>query len=265
MADSALASQTLLIACKSCGAELAVEQGLMTADCPYCASPSVVERAPAHDRPRPRFALGFAIDERRAALLARRWLASRGPFAHGGLKAAALERARGIYLPAWLYSAAASARYSASIGEDYTETETYTTTDSKGNTQTHTRTVTRTEWRELAGEWNAYVADVLVTASRGLANEELEAVEPFDLRALCAFGPELIAGWIAEEASLTREACMRTAHEETSARIGKELSAFLPGDSHRNLRFDFDVQGESAELTLLPVWVCVLPFESVVV
>jgi len=44
--------------CKACGAALHVESHLRTALCPYCASPSVVDRPPQHGRPLPTFALG---------------------------------------------------------------------------------------------------------------------------------------------------------------------------------------------------------------
>src|SRR5688572_23204380 len=119
MSTSTTDAPAARIECRNCGAELVVERGLMTADCPYCASPSVVERPAARDLPRPRWAIGFSVEAERATSLARAWLASRGPFAHGGLKRAALERARGIYLPAYLYSAVADAQYEAEIGEDY--------------------------------------------------------------------------------------------------------------------------------------------------
>lgn len=255
MPETQSQGRSLEIRCQTCGATVTVAPELRTAECPYCASPSVVERTPEPDRPRPVFVLGFGLDHEHAAQIARRWLASRGIFAHAGLRKAAFEKTRGVYLPAYLYGASAEARYTAEIGEDYTETETYTTTDSKGNTQTHTRVVTKTEWRDLAGEWASYVTDVVVTASRGIANQELEAVEPFDWRALRRYTPAVISGWIAEEASLTRHECLALAHDETVARVGRELAAFMPGDSHRALDYEVVVREESAELVLLPLWV----------
>ena len=43
----------------------------------------------------------------------------------------------------------------------------------------------------------ADVHAVLFTASTGIPNVELAQVEPFDLRALRRYRPELVAGWIA--------------------------------------------------------------------
>jgi len=240
--------------CQSCGAELVVAPELRTTVCPYCAAPSVVERPASVDRPDPSFALGFALTHEVAAERVKHWLRTRHPWTHGGLKRAPLQDVKGVYVPAWLYSARAESRYSASIGEDYRETETYTTTEN-GKTVTKTRTVTKTEWRSLQGAHAEYVLDVLVTASRGLPNAELEALEPFDLRALARYEPALVAGWVAEEPSLSREDCLRHAREEARARVGRRLSAFMPGDSHRELRHDTRLDEESLDVCLVPVWV----------
>ena len=238
----------LEITCQACGATIVVAAHLRTADCPYCASPHVVERPPAADRPRPTFALGFAVDAERARGIARDWVKSRGFFAHGGLKRAVMEKTRGVYLPAYLYSAVAAARYTAEIGEQYTETR----VNAKDKS---VETVTRTEWRDLAGAWEAYVRDVIVTASGGLANDRLAAIEPFDLRALRRFRPAVISGWPAEEPSRDRDGCLRTARGETVEQVRRELEDFLPGDEHRRLECQVEVRDEAAELVLLPVWV----------
>jgi hypothetical protein len=233
---------------------LVVAPELRTAVCPYCAAPSVVERPPSLDRPAPTFTLGFALTHPAASERVKHWLRTRNPWSHSGLKRASLQDVRGVYVPAYLYSARAISHYSASIGENYTETETYTTTEN-GKTVTRTRTVTKTEWRPLRGEHAEYVPDVLVTASRGLSNPELEQLEPFDLRVLARYEPALVAGWVAEEPSLSRDECLKLAREEALARVGWRLEAFMPGDSHRDVRHDTRLEAESLDVCLVPVWV----------
>lgn len=240
--------------CQSCGAQLVVAEESRTTVCPYCAAPSVVERPASLDRPAPTFVLGFALGHEAAGGRVKQWLGSRNPWSHSGLKRAALQDVKGVYVPAYLYSARADSSYRASIGEDYTETETYTTTEN-GRRVTKTRTVTKTEWRPLYGEHSEWVPDVLVTASRGLSNVELEALEPFDLRVLARYTPGLVAGWVAEEPSLVRDESLRLARQEALARVGRRLEGFLPGDSHRELRHDTRLEAESLELCLVPVWV----------
>lgn len=240
--------------CQSCGAKLVVAPELRTAECPYCASPSVVERPHTPDRPTPTFVLGFSLAREQAGERAREWLRTRHPWAPSRLKHATLQELRGLYVPAWLYSALAHCEYSASIGENYTEQETYTTLEN-GKMVTKKRTVVRTEWRPLQGHLAEYVPDVLVTASRGLPNEELEHVEPFDLRLLARYEPALLAGWIAEEPSLTYAQCLELARREAVAHLERRLKHFMPGDSHQELKYQPRLEQESLDAVLVPVWV----------
>ena len=262
MTSPAPHSPALEISCTTCGARVVVEEDLRTAECPYCASPHVVERPPQPGRPDPVFVLAFTLDRDAATSIVKSWIKNRGPFVRSGLKEGVLERTRGVYLPSYLYGARAHANYTAKIGENYTVTVTYTTTDSKGRSVTRTRTETRTEWRDLAGRYERYVTDTLVTASKGIGNAELESVEPFDLRALRRYSPDLLAGWIAEEPSLAGEECRRTAQAEMREDIGVDLAAFMPGDSSTNIRSDVTFSDEVSHLVLLPVWVFALRFSA---
>lgn len=250
MADAAPAGAT--VECAECGATLQLGR-YRTAVCPYCACPTVVERPATPDRPRPVFVVPFTVPRERAQAAVRSWLARRR-LVHRSFARARVEDIRGIYLPAGLYSAVVSADYAAEIGEHYTVVETYTTTVN-GKTVTRTRTRTKTEWRSLSGRHAAYATDVLVTASRGLPNHELAQVEPFDLRALRRYDPALVSGWLVEEPSLDLEQCTELARDEATAEEHERLSAFLPGDSHRDVRAQVSVREETIDPVLVPVWV----------
>ncbi|HTR49989.1 MAG TPA: hypothetical protein VMJ10_04720, partial [Kofleriaceae bacterium] len=189
-----------------------------------------------------------------------RWLGSRSWFADSAIRRATVEDLRGVYVPAYLYSAVAHTSYTAQIGEHYTETETYTTTDSSGNPRTETRTVTRTEHRPLAGTHVGYVTDVVVSASVGLANDELQRIEPFDLRQMRRFQPALVAGWIAEEFSRPLDECQRASHTEALDLLGAKLREFMPGDNYSDLAWRTNVAWESMEPILVPAWVLALRY-----
>ena len=241
--------------CRTCGAVLDIAPDQRTGKCVYCASPAVIERPPSPDRPNPTFALGFVVTQERALGMARDWVRRSSIFAPTAFRQAEIDDIRGIYVPAYLYCAVAHSNYRASIGENYTVTETYTTTDSQGRTVTRTRTRTETEWRELAGQHASFVCDYVVTASRGLSNAELEAIEPFDMRALHRYGTTLVSGWTAEEPSMLEAHCLELARQETLGGIGHALAGFMPGDSHRDLQYQTRLSEEDLELMLLPVWV----------
>ncbi|WP_437931831.1 hypothetical protein [Sorangium sp. So ce291] len=241
--------------CETCGASLRIEADQRTAVCPYCASPSVVERPPSNDRPDPHFVLGFTTTRESAQGAVKAWLGKRSFFVQSSVKKGTIDAIRGVYTPAYLYSAMAQTRYAAQIGEDYQETETYTTTDEKGNSVTRTRTVTRTEHRHLEGQHATYVMDVLVVASRAVPNAELEAVEPFDLRPMRRYTPAVLSGWIAEEPTMTQDDCYALARREALEKIGRDLAGFMPGDSHHGLTHETRLDRETLELLYVPLWV----------
>lgn len=236
------------IHCGECGAALVLGE-YRTTVCPYCACPTVVERPAAADRPVPIFVLPFIVGQERATQTVTGW-SQRARLIRRSLDQAKIEEIRGIYVPAYLYSAITSAAYQAEIGENYTTTETYTV-----NGKTRTRTVTKTEWRSLSGEHAAYATDLVVTASRGLPNAELERIEPFDLRALRRYNPALVSGWLVEEPSLTMGECTKLAREEAVRLEEARLGSFMPGDSYRDLTFNMTVREETIDPILVPVWV----------
>ncbi len=241
------------VQCNDCGAALLVEAGHRTTTCPYCKSPSVIERPPSADRPAPTFVLPFTVTGEQARSAVQSWT-RRTRWFKQSLSKATLGELQGLYVPAYLYSAVVRSQWRAEIGENYTVTETYTTTEN-GKTVTRTRTRTETEWSSLRGEHVAYTIDLVVSASRGLPNLELEAIEPFDLRGLRRYTPALVSGWTAEEASMAPAACLQAARGEAEAHEARRLADFMPGDKHRELRFQMNVADETIEPLLVPVWV----------
>jgi hypothetical protein len=193
----------------------------------------------------------FTGDAASARRSLERWLGSRTWFADPALRRARVEDLRGIYVPAYLYSAVAHADYSASIAEHYTETE----TRRKDDGTTETRTVTRTEYRPLAGRHLSYVTDVVVSASKGLTHGELGAIEPFDFRKLRRYAPALITGWIAEEFSREADDCRVAMHAEALEQIGSKLRRFMPGDGFSDLHWRAAIHWEAMDPVLVPVWV----------
>jgi hypothetical protein len=256
------------LTCDQCGATLAFE-GVRSEVCAFCASPNVVEREASRDQPIPSFALAFAGDHTWAHRRLAAWLGKRRVFADGALAKARVEDLRGVYVPAYLYSAIAHTDYTAEIGEHYTETETYEAdgetieyfdpltrkrVKKRGEKVTKTRTITKTEYRPLSGRHVGYVTDVIVCASRGLDDDTLQSLHPFDLRLLRRFTPAVTVGWIHEEYAKARDACHRAARSAADDAIGAELRAFMPGDSHADLHWRTRIEWESLDPVLVPVW-----------
>ena len=240
--------------CGQCGAALAFHR-VRTEVCPYCASPSFLERPASSDQPDPAFCLAFTGDAAWAKTRLQRWIGRRMIVADPALRRAEVEEIRGVYLPAYLYSAVARTDYTASIGEHYKETETYQKKHPDGTTTTETREVTRTEYRPLSGQHLGYITDVVVSASVGLDHPTFARLQPFELRQLRRYSPALVSGWIEEEFSRRADECMRVSREEAIDAVGDQLRAFMPGDGHADLHWHTRVEWESLDPVLVPVWV----------
>jgi hypothetical protein len=241
------------ISCESCGADLVLGPLARTARCPYCDSPSVVDRPSTDDRPDPVFAIPFEVDRATALAGVRRHIRHK-KLAPTELRKAAARQVQGLYVPTYLYSAIAASTFSASIGEDYWER--VVGTDSKGRPTVKKKR--RTEFRRLAGAHRCYLGDLLVTASRGIPNDEVEWLEPFDLARLRRYSPAIVSGWSSEEPSLSREECLALAREEGRTAVARRLNRFMPGDRHDDLRYQTVLDGETIDLTLVPMWVVAL-------
>jgi hypothetical protein len=242
-------SEALELSCSSCGATLVVGSTERTTRCPYCDSPAVVDRPATHDRPDPVFVIPFAIDRTTAVARLRSWLSSKR-WAPGALRRATAQRSEGVYLPAYLYTAIADSGYRARIGEDYQVRQLGT----RGKKPLEK--VTRTEYRDLVGSHCCGVDGILVTASGGIDNDDLEAIEPYDLGTLRRYTPALVSGWTSEEPSLPRARCLELAQEEARHQVHRRLHEHMPGDSCTHLAANTELREEAVELTLLPVWVC---------
>ena len=148
----------------------------------------------------------------------------------------------------------AESRWSASIGEHWTETETYTTIEN-GKTVTKTRTVQHTEWWDLAGGHHKYYSGYLISGSRGLAQRDAQSIQPFHLAALKRYEPYFLAGWLNEEYSVARDEALNICQQEFGRWEKDNVENFLPGDTYRNLQVQTDFSQINSDLILLPIYV----------
>ena len=249
--------------CESCGAQIAIDVDRRSYTCAFCDSTYVVEFDPdLTGRQPPEFVIGFVVTPDEALKKFRAWLAENSWFRPGDLHRAKIEeKLRGVYLPFWSFSLLARSRWSTSIGEYWYRTETYTTTVN-GKTVTKTRRVRETEWWDLAGDHHQYYSGYLVSASRGLEQQEAERIAPFQLPALKRYAPGYLAGWMSEEYSLERDAAMQVCQAEYAQREQQAVAAFLPGDAYSGLAVETESHHQQSDLILLPIYLLSYRYED---
>lgn len=244
------------IKCESCGAQIETQQDQRSYVCPFCESTYVLEVPETEDRPRPEFVIGFAVTPEQAEQRFMEWISEKSWFRPSDLALARpAERLRGVYLPFWHFAMLAHSQWQASIGEHWYRTETYTTTGANGKSETRTRQVQETEWWPLQGRHHRYYSGYMVSAAKGLSQAEADSVMPFQLAALKRFEPGYLAGWLAEEATVSKEQALVVCKQFFASQEQRNVAAFMPGDTHRSLSVSTNFDGETSDLCLLPVYV----------
>jgi hypothetical protein len=249
--------ETRSFRCDNCGSEVDVAADQRSLRCPFCDS-SYVAELPSDERTsqRPEFIIGFEITREKAQEMFFQWLGKNSFFRPGDLKTKAIsEKQQGVYIPFWHFSMTAQSQWSANIGEYWYRTETYTVKDADGKTRQMTRTVQETEWWPLSGVFRKYYSGFMVSASKGLPQDESLAIQPYQLNKMMRYRPMYLAGWMSEEYSITKDAALQITQQEFRSRDRAAIANFLPGDVTSDLQVRTDLEVGGSDLVLLPVHV----------
>src|SRR5205807_8668710 len=186
------------------------------------------------------------------------WLASRW-FAPNALKKLAhQEGISGVYLPFWSYDSDTASNYRGERGEHYYETEWYT--DSDGKQQS--REVQHTRWYSGSGQVARHFDDVLIAATRSVNEGRLNKLQPWDLKALCAYEPDYLAGFKAQRYQVELPAGFETAKKVMQVTIANDVRRDIGGDEQRILNVDTDYSNVMFRHLLLPVWIGAYRFQN---
>ncbi|HUP81304.1 MAG TPA: zinc ribbon domain-containing protein [Pirellula sp.] len=243
--------------CDNCGSEVDSPNDQRSLRCPFCDSTYVVELSQElRTSQRPEFIIGFEVTRDKAQEMFFQWIGKNSFFRPGDLvRKAATEKQQGIYIPFWHFSMITRSEWSAQIGEYWYRTETYTVKNSDGKSEVRTRTVQETEWWPLSGIYRKYYSGYMVSASKGLPQEEALAIQPYKLNTMMRYRPMYLAGWMSEEYSVSKEIALATTQQEFRNRERNAISRFLPGDTQSGLTVQTDLDVGGSDLILLPIHV----------
>jgi LSD1 subclass zinc finger protein len=240
--------------CDNCGANIDLPPGLSSIRCPFCDSTYVI-RMPDEERRkhRPEFVIGFAVTKEQAAEKFFEWLGKNSWFRPGDLRNAAItDKQQGVYLPFWHFTLGTRSEWSARVGEFWYRTE-YYTVEVNGKRERRSRVVQETEWWPLNGIFRKYYSGYMVSASKGLPQNEALAIQPYRLGSLMRFRPHYLAGWLVEEYSIERNEALGVAKSEFMSREKDAISRFMPGDVVSGLSVYTHFDEGDTDLILLPV------------
>ena len=239
--------------CPSCGAVVEFQGANHAAQCPFCATPVVVDTG-SHRRIKPQALVPFALSEAQARGQLVRWLGSLWFAPNGVLEYTRKGRAMdGIYVPFWTFDADTSSSYRGQRGEHYFETQTVTVMVN-GKSERRQQQVQKTRWYPASGRVARRFDDVLVMASSSLPARLGNDLTPWDLGKLEAYSPDYLAGFQAEGYTVALADGNATAHAVMARVIENDVRRDIGGDVQRVESVDTDHSDETFKHILLPVW-----------
>ncbi len=255
--DTTTVELTRIAGCSNCGAEISFDPDTDALECPFCATPLVIESATSKQI-RPSGVLPFFLDEPHARDAMTQWLGQLW-FAPSRLQEFARKgrRLEGVYVPYWTYDANTRTRYSGQRGTIYYETRSFM---KDGKRQT--RRVAKTRWRSVSGRVARVFDDVLVLGSRSLPQDHTDKLTPWDLSSLTPFDPQYLAGFRAESYTIDIKEGFLTARTFMDRMIARDIKFDIGGDKQRITSADTIVKDVSYKHVLLPIWIAAYKYRG---
>ena len=249
-----LAANALEVRCQSCGATVTFLPPQVAGHCDFCGVQIVAQAKSADPILAPAGVLPFRITQQQASAGLRQWLQSRW-FAPNALKHFAQPDAiQGVYLPFWTYDTDTRSYYTGERGDHYYTTETYNETDSQGNQVARTRKVQHTRWSPASGTVSRWFDDILVPATVSLAQNRLEALEPWDLAELNPYEPAFLAGFKAQRYQVDLAQGFERVKQVTATAIQGDVRQDIGGNVQRIHNISTHYSGITFKHLLLPVY-----------
>ncbi|PLX05104.1 MAG: hypothetical protein C0594_08255 [Marinilabiliales bacterium] len=250
--NEAEATDVFHVKCDACGADVELEENIVSDDCAFCGTP-IVSKNGSHGKViKPKAVLPFQNTRKEAKTSYKTWLKKLW-FAPSGLAKSArqTEKLNGMYIPYWTYDTQTTTSYSGERGDNYTEQEQYT--NDKGETQT--RTVTKTRWMYASGVVRKFFNDILVIASNTLPIKYLRKLEPWDLSKLVNFEASYITGFKTEVYQVGLKEGFEMVKKEVDKPVKELIRKDIGGDKQRIHRYNIKFSEITFKHILLPVWI----------
>ncbi len=250
------------VKCENCGASSSLDPKITSSNCPYCATPLIVEQGKEEKIIQPKAILPFNFDKESAKNEFKKWVKKLW-FAPNQLKKATLnfDHFKGIYIPYWTYDSDTFTKYTGQRGDHYYVTETYNTTVD-GKSVTRTRQVQKTRWRPAYGNVSNFFDDVLVVASKSLPEKYIYKLEPWDLNNLVSFDKSYLSGFITEKYQIDLGGGFEKAKEIIDPKIRALIRRDIGGDVQRIISMNTHYDDITFKHLLLPVFVSAYKYKD---
>lgn len=257
LAKGATTQETPVVTCDGCHATLTLAGNITSLDCPFCGK-SIVATGASKNVIKPNCILPFKIAREKATGDFRAWI--RGLwFAPSALKKQAMLDATltGVYVPAWTYDSRVDTTYRGQRGDAYYVTETRTI-----NGQRQSVRVRKIRWTPVSGQVRNIFDDVLVLSSDSLPHENLDRLDPWDLKNVVVYRDDYLAGFRAECYTIDLPKGFEIAKQKMTPTIQGTIYSDIGGDEQRIESMSPTYRDITFKYVLLPVWISAYRYQG---
>ncbi|MBP0970797.1 MAG: hypothetical protein J5753_02040 [Oscillospiraceae bacterium] len=239
--DAEFAEQTSVYTCSSCGAQIMADDNTAATFCYYCHNPVILSGRVSGDF-RPSYVLPFQLERDLAVQHFKDFVKKRWFLPKDFLSSAQQERITGLYVPFWVTDVDVNAEMDAlgkkvrswtSGNYEYTETREYAVARKA-----------KVVLRGLPADGASHIDDDL-----------MEAIEPFDYKAVKPFAMQYLSGFFAEKYDMNMSK-MFPRIQQRAVQASDQLvrGSMVNYTTVSVTRSDIRVMGTTWEYMLLPVW-----------
>ena len=231
--------------CPSCGATLICEKETAATSCPYCDNPTVIETQFAGSL-HPDYIIPFKIEKKKATAALKEFYKKKPLLPDGFEDDNHLEEVKGVYVPFWFFDGTASG---SAVFHATTE-----------HTSGDTRVTKHYECRR-AGDISFKM--VPVDASKKMADDLMDSIEPFDYSDLKDFSTAYLPGYLADIHDVSAEECFDRANIRCAGTCVEALKSTVTGYSSCRLKSkNITLKQGAVHYGLLPVYILNTKYED---
>lgn len=228
--------------CKSCGAQIVMDETTSASKCPYCDNPIVMMGNLKGDL-KPELIIPFKLDKKAAKTAFANHLNGKKLLPRVFKDSNHIDEIKGVYVPHWIYNskANASVRYKA---------------DKEKNSREPEYSVTETSFYSVFRTGSLEFENVPVDSSSKMENDLMDSVQPFDFKEAVPFQTAYMAGYMADKYDEDSAACEERANVRIKNSTARAFEETVKGYTHVEVESqNIGLVDGSSKYALLPVWV----------
>ncbi len=232
----------VIYSCESCGGEITADKNTGATTCPYCGN-RVVFKGQFEDGLKPDYIIPFKLNKKEAKAAYEKHLATKMFVPSVFKKENHIDEIVGIYVPFWIFDMVSQ----GSASYDAERTKSWTSGDIK---------YIEHNIYEVEREGRMSFANIPEDASRKMADDLMESLEPYDFKTAVPFKAAYMAGYVADRYDVDVPECEERARKRAEQSLRSALRQTVKGYSSVEPKGDsVSVTSTGHKYALYPVWI----------